>query len=195
MHTIDYAYEISGEFLPIPYALPLWNTLCEAAPWLNEESRIGVLPLRGMVQHQRLWLAKRTKLVLRLPIHRQTSAQQLSGITLTTDGWSLELGPISPRPLIGYPSLHAFGVLGPADECAFMEGVRESLTAMGIVGQLICGQAQAGMANDHCQSYSLVIHHLNPEHSLQLQMEGLGSHQHLGYGLFVPYKAIPNLEG
>ena len=76
----------------------------------------------------------------------------------------------------------------------FMDGIRKRLSEMDITANLVCGMRRTlagGQRTIH--GYSLVVHDLKPEASLQLQYAGLGEERHFGCGIFVPHKIISGL--
>ncbi len=200
MHTApplmtDLAFSVAGNFLQAGHERPLWNALVTHLPWLEQSPHSGVIPLRGRENQDGIWLPRRTKLILRIPAARVSETLGLSGKTLAWDRTTLDIGPGSLRPLTPHPALHAHLVVSGEDEPGFLATVEKTLGALEIRAQWICGRRQVLDAYDPVISgYSLVLHHLSPEQSLQIQGLGLGEHRSLGCGLFVPYKVIPDLE-
>ncbi len=191
----DLAFGLQGDFLPIGYARALLQGIVAILPWFVEEPLAGVLPLRGTQHEKGIWLPRRTKLVLRLPSSRIAEARALSGQRLTLGGAHLTVAHGEIRPHVGHPTLHAHLVASPLEEAGFMTSVQHDISRMGITGQRICGKHRILPDGENTVSgFSLVVHHLKPEQSLLLQGMGLGESRHLGCGIFVPFKAIPNLE-
>ncbi len=191
----DLAFGLRGDFVPTGYARTLLQGLVEALPWLAGEPLAGVLPLRGTQHDRGIWLPRRTKLVLRLPTGRIAQARALSGRQLSVGDALLSVDESEVRPHVGHPTLHAHLVATALDEAAFMGSVRDALAGMGIEAQCICGKHRTLPDGEHgISGFSLVVHHLKPEQSLRLQGVGLGEGRPLGCGIFVPFKAIPNLE-
>lgn len=192
----DLAFALRGQFVPSGYAHSLWQAVSATLPWLVSEPAAGLLPLRGTEQNGGLWLPRRSRLVLRLPAARLDEARALEGSTLDLgNGTLLEVGAAEERPHHGHPTLHASLVASELDEMAFGEQVRRELDDMGVQGQWICGrQRMLRCDNVALRGFSLVVHHLKGEQSLRLQARGMGGARHLGCGIFVPFKAIPNLE-
>ncbi|MDE2342983.1 MAG: type I-MYXAN CRISPR-associated protein Cas6/Cmx6 [Betaproteobacteria bacterium] len=192
----DLAFALRGQFVPSGYAQRLWLAVSATLPWLVGEPEAGLLPLRGTEQGGGLWLPRRARLVLRLPAERLEDARALEGATLDLgQGHRLEVGAAEERPHHGHPTLHAALVATDLEETAFGEQVRRELDDMGVQGQWICGRERLlHCDNVTLRGFSLVVHHLKGEQSLRLQARGMGSAHHLGCGIFVPFKAIPNLE-
>lgn len=189
-------FDLEGATLPGAYPFALWDALLRHAPQLATEKSVGILPLRATENTECIFLTKRTKLVLRLPIAVAGSfATSLSGSTLQLNSISLPIGRYKSRPILPFPTLHGQLVMGDNDEVLFMDDIRQQLHEMGITAKLICGKRHA--INDEQQSiqgYSLVVHDLKPEASLQLQYAGLGQGRQFGCGIFIHYKVISGLS-
>jgi CRISPR-associated protein Cas6 len=191
----DIAFALQGDFVPAGYAHALLQAIVTTLPWFASEPLAGVLPLRGTQQDGGIWLPRRTKLVLRLPASRIEQARALSGRQLVLEHTQLAVEEGEIRPHVGHPTLHAHLVASPLDEAGFMASVEDELSRMGITGQRICGKHRVLQDGEKTvRGYSLVVHHLKPDQSLLLQGMGLGEARPLGCGIFVPFKAIPNLE-
>ncbi len=192
---IDVVFELSGGTLDADYPYALWDELTRLMPQLGETEKVGVIPLRGAESKEGMLLPKRAKLVLRLP---QALAEVVSGLAqkqMHVSGSDLRLGSCKTRPIQPYSTLHAQLVTGAEDEVAFVAEVEASLAAMGVKANLICGRHHTLTGNGRTISgYSLVLHDLTAEDSLQVQYAGLGKDRRFGCGIFVPYKVISGLE-
>ncbi|MDD4911862.1 MAG: type I-MYXAN CRISPR-associated protein Cas6/Cmx6 [Sideroxydans sp.] len=192
---IDAVFDISGEVVPTAYAYPLWKALTQHLSALEEHDNVGVLPLRTSSTAGGLVLPRRTKLVVRIPRQLETHIDTLAGKSLSVDNVPLQLGAIKLRPIQPSPTLHAHLVIGDADETAFLHAVTTQLAEMNIPSKLICGlRSQLSIPERTIHGYSLVIHDMKPDASLRLQYAGLGAERRYGCGIFVPYKAITDLE-
>lgn len=193
---IDMVFDLEGGTLPAAYRFALWNALLRLVPQLAEEKLVGVLPLRSTVNSQGMLLAKRAKLVMRMPTTlAESAASSLAGQQLDIAGSTLHVGAAKTRPIQPYPTIHAQLVTGSSDEVLFVEDIRKQMAELGVTGKLICGKrlsVSGGQRSIH--GYSLVLHDLKPEASLQLQYAGLGDDRQFGCGIFVPYKVITGLS-
>lgn len=193
---IDMVFDLEGGTLPAAYRFALWNSLLRLVPQLAEEKLVGVLPLRSTVNSQGMLLAKRAKLVLRMPTSlAEFAASSLTGQQLDIAGSNLRVGTAKTRPIQPYPTIHAELVTGSSDEVLFVEDIRKQMGKLGVTGKLICGKrlsVSSGQGPIH--GYSLVLHDLKPEASLQLQYAGLGDDRQFGCGIFVHYKVITGLS-
>lgn len=192
---VDAVFDLSGETLPATYRITLWQILTNYLPEWGADDSIGVLPIRTSNSAAGMLIPKRAKLTVRVPEHLSQQAQRLAGQPLHTDTIRLALGNVKLRPLQPYPTLHANFVTGDTDESIFLTAVSTRLEKLGIAGKLICGMRNSMDAPDQqLHGYSLVVHDLKPDASLRLQYAGLGSHRKYSCGIFVPYKAITDLD-
>lgn len=189
-------FDLDGGTLPAAYPFALWAALLSHVPQLAEEKLVGVLPLRSTVNGQGMLLSKRAKLVLRMPTTlAERAAACLTGQQLDIAGSTLRLRAAKTRPIQFYPTIHAQLVTSTSDEVLFMDDIKKQMGKLGITGKLICGKRltiNGGQKSIH--GYSLVLHDLRPEASLQLQYIGLGEDRQFGCGIFVPYKVITGLS-
>lgn len=193
---IDLLFELEGGMLSVDYPFALWEALTTHFPQLAQEQRAGVLPLRLSASNTGMLLTKRAKLALRLPTElADQAANALQGRELDVTGNWLHLGAAKMRTIQPSATVHAQMVAGSSDEVMFMEEVRAQLGEMQIDAHLICGlRSSLGNGQQTIHGFSLVIHDLKPEASVQLQYTGLGGERRYGCGIFVPYKAITGLE-
>lgn len=192
---IDAVFDISGEVIPAAYAYPLWKALTQHLSALEDHDNVGVLPLRTSNTAGGLLLPRRAKLVVRIPRQLETHIDTLAGKSLSVENMPLQLGAIKLRPIQPSSTLHAHLVIGDADEMTFLQAVTTQLAEMNIPSKLICGlRNQLSISKQTIHGYSLVVHDMKPDASLRLQYAGLGTERRYGCGIFVPYKAIADLE-
>lgn len=193
---IDMVFDLDGGTLPAAYPFALWAELIRLVPQLAEEKSVGVLPLRGTGNNEGLLLPKRAKLVMRLPATlADLAASRLTGQQLDITGNTVRVGAAKLRPIQPYPTIHAQLVTGASDEILFTEDIKKQLGELSITGKLICGRRltiNGGQKPIH--GYSLVLHDLRADASLQLQYLGLGEDRQFGCGIFIPYKVISGLS-
>jgi len=192
---IDVVFDLEGGVIPAAYRSALWNALQQLAPQLAKDRHVGVLPLKLSASSQGMLLAKRAKLIIRMPTGlAETSTSRLTGRHLDITGSTIHLGSAKIRPIQPYPTIHAL-VAGSSEEVVFVEDIRKQMRELGVTGNLICGKSFT--INDDQRTihgYSLVLHDLKPEASLQLQYAGLGDERRFGCGIFVHYKVITGLS-
>ena len=192
---IDLVFDLKGSFVPEGYAFELWEEVVRILPWLDAENRAGILPLRGSIHGEGLLLARRTKLVLRLPVEVLEQAGKLSGQELSVGSSVLVVESATERPLLPHTTLHSHLVESEKDEESFLSDISDQLQELGVACKWICGKRHTvRAAGQSLSGYSLVLHDLKPEESLQVQRVGLGGNRRFGCGIFVPYKAISGLD-
>ena len=192
---VDMAFDLKGTIVPENYAFALEDELVRHLPWLANEELAGILPLRGSPSEEGMLLARRARLVLRVPAGLAQQATTLSGQTLNIGFGVLHIGEGRERSLQSHPTLHAHLVEGAEDEGKFIADVADRLTELGVTCKWICGKRHriSGAALS-LSGYSLVLHDLKPDASLLVQRAGLGGSRRLGCGIFVPYKDISGLD-
>lgn len=191
----DLVFDLSGDMLPVGYAYALWDALARRAPAIAGHASSGLLPLRGSENENGLVLARRAKLVLRLPHASCDAARVLERQDIALGAATLRLGAAQTRELQPYPTLHAHLVCGADDELAFMAEVEQALSEMAVQASLICGRpTRLSDGTQTLSGFSLVLHDLKPEDSLRVQAQGIGAHRRFGCGIFIPYKVITGLE-
>ena len=191
---LDIAFDLKGSFVPAGYAFALWDEVVRCLPWLEADKFAGILPLRAAASGENMLLPQRTKLILRLPIKLAPQATQLSGQELDVEGNVLRVGKAKEKLLQPHPTLHAQLVESSSGEEIFLADMEEQLREMEIACKLICGKRNTVTdARQSVVGFSLVLHDLKPDASLQIQRAGLGGKRRYGCGIFVPYKAITGL--
>ena len=191
---LDIAFDLKGSFVHAGYAFALWDEVVRCLPWLDAEEFAGILPLRAAASGGNMLLPQRTKLVLRLPTKLAPQAMQLSGQELDVEGNTLRVGQARGKLLQPHPTLHAQLVESSSEEEMFLADMADQLREMEVACKMICGKRHAVTgAKQSIVGYSLVLHDLKPDASLQIQRAGLGGKRRFGCGIFVPYKAISGL--
>ena len=145
-----------------------------------------------------LFLSRRTRMVLRLPVECVDSARELSGQTLDVDGNALTLGRAVVRPLSRLSTLFSRYVISESgeDENIFLEQSALELAEMGIrVKKMLCGRThRLSFPRHSIVTRSLMIDGLDVCESVELQRRGLGAGRKYGCGLFLPHKGIAALK-
>lgn len=205
---VDLVFNIECRELPVDHAHSLAAALCDALPLLGEDDRCAIhsIHLAGSQNGwerpdpklgQKLIPSRRTKLTLRVPGEQRTQIEEaLNGVTLDIDGHPLTIGKAKPKKLSKQGTIFARHIaLEPGedtDENAFLMRIVNDLKGRGIrVKKALCGTTQEiETPEGPIKTRSIMMADLTPEESVQLQQSGLGSHRHLGCGIFIPHKGI-----
>lgn len=196
---VDVVFSLEEGTLGDDHAAALSLAVRRVLPWFDEEAEAGILPLSGLAKGNGVrFVGRRSRLALRLPIHRVASADFLVGARLDLDGTALMVGTRSVRPLFparGVVYSHFVSVEAD-DEIEFLERCKSLLAARGLKPQLITGKArELRTAEGVVRGFSLMLHGLGAADSLAVQEAGLGAHRALGCGLFVPHKSVVAVGG
>ncbi len=196
---VDVVFSLEEGTLGDDHAAALSLAIRRILPWFDEEAEAGILPLSGLAKGNGVrFVGRRSRLALRLPIHRVASADFLVGARLDLDGTALMVGTRSVRPLFparGVVYSHFVSVEAD-DEIEFLERCKSLLAARGLKPQLITGKArELRTAEGVVRGFSLMLHGLGAADSLAVQEAGLGAHRALGCGLFVPHKSVVAVGG
>ncbi len=196
---VDVVFSLASGTLDDDHASALSLAVRSVLPWFDEEPEAGILPLSGLARGNGVhFVGRRSRLALRLPIHRSASADSLAGARLELDGMTLEVGASSVRQLFparGVVYSH-FVSVGADDEIEFLARCKSLLAARGLKPQLITGKArELRTAQGVVRGFSLMLHGLGAAESLAVQEAGLGAHRALGCGLFIPHKSVVAVGG
>jgi CRISPR-associated protein Cas6 len=204
----DVVYGTECRALPVDHAWALSRAVIEALPWLPEDPRAGVHTIHvaesgnGWMRpgnpDDLLYLSRRTRLALRVPLARLDDARALTGRALDVAGHRLVVGEAAERPLSELTTLFSrYVVAGETEsEETFLAAMHAALRAMGIAPRkMLCGiEHRIRTPDGPVRTRSLMLADLAPEESLRLQEQGLGPARNLGCGLFIPHKGIKELH-
>lgn len=202
--VVDVVYAIQCARLPVDHMQALSNAIQQHLPWFANEIFTALHTIH-VAESGNGWqrpgdfihLSRRTRLTLRLPKKRVGDAQQLTGKTLDIDGHTLIVGAGTLRPLSTITTIFArYVAADAADEQKFMADALQQLRALNIrPKKMLCGmENNVRTATGDLRTRSLMLAELTPEESLTLQRHGLGTHRHLGCGVFIPHKDIQELK-
>ena len=203
--VVDVAFRLSGRWLPVDHAAALRGAVVAVLPWLEDEPDAGIHSIHGAASGNGwerpgnesgkvLNLSRRTRLVLRVPVHRAGDTEALYGCRLDIGGYELATGTRQPRPLKPASTVFARYVVDEegSDEAHFIERVALQLEARSItVRKLLCGRShRIDSACGALTARSVLIADLDCDESLAIQCHGIGPERLLGCGLFIPHKDI-----
>jgi CRISPR-associated protein Cas6 len=191
--VVDVVFAVAGTSLPADHAWPLLQAILRRLPWLAGEALAGIHPLRATpTAYGVVLLAQRAKLVLRVPEVRLPDCLALQDADLDIGGSPLAVGAGGPRELRPSATLAAQRVVSEAGDARGFEGdVRRALQALGVECALISGRPrQTSAGGREIAGFALALHGLSAADSLRVQSVGIGGDRQLGWGVFVPAKAI-----
>ncbi|MGH8670448.1 MAG: type I-MYXAN CRISPR-associated protein Cas6/Cmx6 [Burkholderiales bacterium] len=191
--AVDIAFDLEGKSLPRDNCSALLREVVRLLPWVETERHTGIHHVRAIpTAYGTVLLARRAKLVLRIPEQRVPDANRLAGQTLDIGGYSLTIGSAKIRPLLPFATLFAHLVVTPhEDEEIFEHDVAGWLDDMEAPCKLIGGKRHVLRSDDgEITGFSLMLHGLTPERSVLLQQLGLGDKRKFGCGIFIPHKGI-----
>jgi CRISPR-associated protein Cas6 len=189
---VDVVFELRGHSVPQDHGYGLFRALCARLDWLDEELGAGVHPINGTVSDTgEIFLGRRARLALRLPVARAAEAMGLEGARLEV-GSGLEVGAGRTRELAPFGTQYShFVSTAAADEAEFLGRADALLKAAGLPCTMICGKPHRAMTPaGEVRGFSLLLHGLTAEQSLAVQEQGLGEGRKLGCGIFVPHKSL-----
>jgi CRISPR-associated protein Cas6 len=191
MDVIDVAFALRGGTIPADHGWNLYRLLSERLDWLEQETQVGVHPIRGPdAGSGDIYLGARARLTLRLPRARSEQSLALGGAHLDL-GDGIEVGDARERPLSAHGALYSpFVTTGAEDEAGFEREVGAQLRQSEIGCKVICGRRRSARARGgEVVGFGLMLYELSPEHSLRMQQTGLGAGRKQGCGIFVPHKS------
>ena len=194
---VDVVFDLSASVLPEGYEWPLYEAIAKRAPWIAESPHAGIHPIRGARSAGGiLFVARRAKLVVRMPRDRVCAASVLEGAVLDIGAATVKLGQGSFRRFQPAATLYSQRVvLGESEEKAFVARVAAELGGLEIRRPFLCGRRVDVRFEDRTHAaFSVAVHDLGDAQSLLLQRAGLGLARAVGCGLFVPHKTIVAAE-
>jgi CRISPR-associated protein Cas6 len=190
----DVYFDLVGAEIPVDHSQALYDAIAAELPWLRDEANAGIQSIHGSLtgRNDNLVINRRIKLVLRLPVARLAEARALSGKRLDTGAGTIVVGDSKEKMLTPFATLYSPMVdFGTGDEAAFLEVARSELEKIDIRCGLIPGKKRKmRLTEGDISGYSLMLHDVSLQQSLQVQEDGLGRHRGFGCGIFVPHKSI-----
>lgn len=207
--VVDLSFDMQCKTLPVDHAYALSQQIQQVLPWFADEPYTGLHLIHGAesgngwqrpeTEDSLLYLSRRTKLILRLPTHRATDAQVLSGKQLQVAGYTMKIGQASEKALQPSNVLFARHVLAESaqSEEEFLQSMMAAISTMAIqCRKALCGKTHyLHTPEKSLFTRSLMLAELSPQDSIMLQVQGLGKGRELGLGMFVPHKDIAPVSG
>jgi CRISPR-associated protein Cas6 len=123
------------------------------------------------------------------------AALSLEGKNLAVAGNEMLVGAVEKRSLSTITTIYSRYLVfsnDPQAEEQFMDNAMQALQAMSVRPEkMLPGREKTiQMPGKMLKTRSLMITGITVEESLRIQQQGLGLHQHLGCGIFLPHKGI-----
>jgi CRISPR-associated protein Cas6 len=206
--VVDLVFTIRCRAIPSDHAQALSREVVARLPWLAREAHCGLQTVHGAPsgngwyrpdlddRSALIHLSRRARLWLRMPRGRVADGVRLEGATLDVAGHELVVGDPTVRELNPLATLFCRYVVAPAEvqepEEDFLAWAAAQLQAVQVPARkLMCGRSSTvGSDAGDLPVRSLMVADLSPEASLRLQRHGIGTHQAMGCGIFIPHKGI-----
>lgn len=209
--VVDLVFTIRCRTIPSDHAQALSREVVARLPWLAREPHCGLQTVHGAPSGNGWYrpdeddrdavvhLSRRSRLWLRMPRARVADAARLEGVTLDVDGHELIVGEPTVRALNPMATLFCRYLAGPPQlesEEAFLDWAAGELQALEVPARkLMCGRSTTVRTDQgDLPVRSLMLADLPAEASLRVQRRGLGSHQAMGCGIFIPHKGIAPVD-
>lgn len=204
--VVDLLFTIDCKSLPVDHAYALSTAVQQALPWFADDDITAVHQIHGAQsgngwerpegEDDIIYLSRRTKLVLRLPVERIDDALALCGQELDVAGNPMKVLKGSKRLLEVTNSLYSRHVVAEdgEDEDAFMLRTVAELRDMGLkFKKVLCGKEHTLHSPGRTlTTRSLLVADLSFDDAITLQELGIGqkAYRKLGCGLFIPHKSV-----
>jgi CRISPR-associated protein Cas6 len=203
-NIINLSFPVTGTELPADQNHRLYAAICHKLPQLHGLEGLAIDTIAGIPDKQgKIALTSGSRLLMRLPVDAIAQVYSLSGQTLAIGSSTIQLGNPELETLKPVDSLKArlVTIKGYTEPRPFLDAAQRQLQALGIDANIGIPANEKGepkrltlKISKPTRSYtivgfSVVVSALNPDDSIQLQIQGLGGKRRLGCGVFSP--AIP----
>jgi CRISPR-associated protein Cas6 len=195
-HTIDVAFHITGDRIPLDHGYVLYAALSSApgvGAWLHRAPHVAIHPIRGHYAAPGvLQLTQKSSLTLRLAAAELPHILPLAGQAIELNGNALRIGV--PQTTLLRPSAavyaHAVTTRNGQNEARFDGEILRQLEELEIQGKPTRGKRRVLRIKDKIVvAHSLLVSELTAEDAIHLQEAGLGGRRKMGCGVFVPWRA------
>jgi len=197
---VDLAFPVRGGTLPRDHGYALYGALSRALPALHRAEWIGIQSIPGrMIGRETVDVQTGSYLRLRVPAEKIGMLLVLAGRSIEVQGHAIHLGAPTVHSLKPAAALDAQlvvikltdGVGTPFDRAAFdrkfAAEANRQLAKLGVVGELaLRGRRSVTVGGRRVIGHAVGIDGLSAEHSLMVQVHGLGGKRTMGCGLFRP---------
>jgi CRISPR-associated protein Cas6 len=207
--VIDLCFNLECKTLPLDHAWPLSTALTEAAPWLKSTDFTAIHLIHGAesgngwmrpdnTENELLHLSRRARFTLRLHRDNLALADELIGLQLDIKGHPLTLKGHKPQLLVPQTTIFSRYIVSSdkLSEDHFLHQIAPDIQTLGIsIKKMMGGLPHTfNTPKGIITTRSLMLSDLEPEESIRLQQHGLGDHQLLGMGIFLPHKGIAAVQ-
>lgn len=197
---VDLVFPVRGTTVPRDHGYALYGALSRALPALHGADWLGVQGILGrLVGPEMIGLQPAGALRLRVPTDKIAMLLALAGTTLDVQGSAIRLSAPAVQVLKPTAALDARlvvirltrGIDEPFDRVAFNERfaaeARRQLARLGVAGELtLRGRGSIRVGGQRIIGHAVGVSGLSAEHSLILQVHGLGGKRTMGCGMFRP---------
>ena len=195
---VDLAFPVRGQSLRRDHGHALYGAISRAVPAVHGSDWLAVQNIPGrLVEPEVLHIAPQSMLRIRIPVDRIGALLSLAGATIDVLGASLQVGAPEVHQLRPAAALDAHlvvikltaGVGKPFDRAAFDERfaaeAHRQLARIGVVGEMsLRGRRSITVGGHRIIGHAVRVVGLSVEHSLALQVHGLGGKRTMGCGIF-----------
>jgi len=201
MQTIvDVSFPLMGQSsLPADHGYVLYCALSRQLPELHQENGIAVHPIAGRLIGPRQLQLDRSHLTLRLPAERIATVIGLAGRQLNIADRLVRVGVPSVRALEPATALRSRLVTtkNGQDPDHFRGELRRQLDLLHVAPEvtitlpLLPKRRTLRIKDKEIVGHEVLLEGLSAEESLDVQTHGLGGRRHMGCGVFVAMKGVP----
>ena len=203
--VVDLCFKLECKTLPLDHAWALSSVLNDVAPWLRNTKHSAIHLIHGAEsgngwirpdnpENEVLHLSHRTRFTLRLHRNNLAQAEELIGLKLDIDGHPLHIKEFKLQLLVPHTTVFSRYIVTPGElgEDDFLNLVAPHIQAQGIHIKKMMGGLPHTFKTPQgsLTTRSLMLSDLEKEESIRLQQNGIGDHQLLGMGVFLPHKDI-----
>jgi CRISPR-associated protein Cas6 len=200
---IDLAFTIStSHSIPIDHGYALYGAISRVLPNVHTENGVAIHPISGrQLGNGLLMLMPWSVLTLRLSAEQIPSVLPLVDKNLQIGETSLRIGVPQVYPLKPASALRSRLVVikvahidpGQVTEEQFVSAARKQLGALGVATEatLTVGKRRTlRIKGAQIVGYEMLVEGLTADESLNLQEMGIGGKQHMGCGVFAPFRGV-----
>jgi CRISPR-associated protein Cas6 len=193
--TVDLAFPLRGDPLPLDHGYPLFGALSHLLPTLHAHPAWGVHPVLGRREERRLHLEPVSRLKLRLPLAELGAVLPLAQATLDVAGARVSLGFPQVFPLDPAASIRArfVTIAGFQEAEPFVAALARQIAELPELAQdpasieITLGRRRTcEIHGKRIVGFAVGLMGLHADASLLVQRHGLGGRRHMGAGIFVP---------